>query len=221
MELWNFDVSTAALPLAWPLLMEPLPRWEVATNCQSMPYPSMSTLDVATAVQNGYRLACPLLCPEQVFAVMASCWRDREQRPSFAQLHAILTDMQADDLDVFDIEREVRALAARPQESSLLNFNEQHRTLAANHTSHHGEQVTATEATLVDDFEQAPSNGIDKSPHRKRMNDLLNNGAGLPKSSARSQRPTARQVLNVAVQNNHLQRKKVVEHRDYVRLTLL
>ena len=192
--------------------MEPLPRWEVATNCQSMPYPSMSTLDVATAVQNGYRLACPLLCPEQVFAVMASCWRNREQRPSFTQLHIVLNDMQVVNDDNSTLEAQVlhhvtsglvgtaSTTSPVPIPCAIIGYNATEHIAPATDSS-----TTASVANLchLGPTQPLPANA---------PAELLSDG----------KRPaTARRVLRLAPADYQAERKRIVEHRDYRRLTLL
>ncbi|XP_004644246.1 protein-tyrosine kinase 6 [Octodon degus] len=51
------------------------------------PYPGMSNHEAFLKVDAGYRMPCPLECPDNVYGLMCSCWsRDPEQRPCFKAL---------------------------------------------------------------------------------------------------------------------------------------
>ena len=52
------------------------------------PYPGMSNAQVLEAIQQGYRMPCPMGCPDQLYEIMTECWReDPESRPTFETLH--------------------------------------------------------------------------------------------------------------------------------------
>ena len=51
------------------------------------PYPGMNNAQVLDALKNGYRMPCPMGCPEQLYEVMKECWRDdASSRPRFETL---------------------------------------------------------------------------------------------------------------------------------------
>ena len=51
------------------------------------PYPGMNNAQVLDALQNGYRMPCPMGCPEPLYEIMRECWRDEEaSRPTFETL---------------------------------------------------------------------------------------------------------------------------------------
>ena len=51
------------------------------------PYPGMNNAQVLEALQNGYRMPCPVGCPEELYEIMRECWRDQpETRPAFKAL---------------------------------------------------------------------------------------------------------------------------------------
>ena len=48
------------------------------------PYPGMNNVQVLEALQTGYRMPCPMGCPEQLYEIMRECWRDDPAlRPTF------------------------------------------------------------------------------------------------------------------------------------------
>ena len=51
------------------------------------PYSGMNNAQVLESVQTGYRLPCPMGCPEQLYEVIRECWRDdAASRPTFDTL---------------------------------------------------------------------------------------------------------------------------------------
>ena len=51
------------------------------------PYPGMSNAQVLEAIQQDYRMPCPMGCPDQLYEIMRECWReDPESRPTFETL---------------------------------------------------------------------------------------------------------------------------------------
>eukprot|EP00045_Choanoeca_perplexa_P003467 m.31352 g.31352 ORF g.31352 m.31352 type:complete len:1235 (+) comp12063_c0_seq1:159-3863(+) len=171
--------------------------WEVATNCQSMPYPTMSSaLDVATAVKNGYRLGCPLLCPEQIFAVMASCWRARELRPTFDQLKTILLSMvNAVGHDSLDLDPPLgrvlsHSVGVTPDPS-------------IRPSGHHDPSSLMVSPDAVSSLQVAsPINQPDTSTKRHQL-------------------PAQPRQLRIVAKSNQAERQRIVDNRDYHRLTLL
>ena len=51
------------------------------------PYPGMNNAQVLDALQTGYRIPCPMGCPELLYEIMRECWRnDAASRPTFETL---------------------------------------------------------------------------------------------------------------------------------------
>ena len=51
------------------------------------PYPGMNNRQVVEALQTGYRMPCPMGCPEQLYEIMRECWKDDfASRPAFETL---------------------------------------------------------------------------------------------------------------------------------------
>ena len=51
------------------------------------PYPRMTDSEVIEALKTGYRMPCPMGCPEQLYDIMKECWRDEAaSRPTFKAL---------------------------------------------------------------------------------------------------------------------------------------
>ena len=60
--------------------------YETVTHGQ-FPYPDMSDSQVLEAIQQDYRMPCPMGCPDQLYEIMRECWReDPESRPTFETL---------------------------------------------------------------------------------------------------------------------------------------
>ncbi|CAH0562314.1 unnamed protein product [Brassicogethes aeneus] len=69
--------------------------WELTTLAQQ-PYIEIDPFEMAAYLKDGYRLAQPINCPDELFAVMAYCWAmSAEERPSFMQLHVCLQEFYA------------------------------------------------------------------------------------------------------------------------------
>uniref|UniRef100_A0A4W3I801 Tyrosine-protein kinase RYK n=1 Tax=Callorhinchus milii TaxID=7868 RepID=A0A4W3I801_CALMI len=69
--------------------------WELMTLGQT-PYVDIDPFEMAAYLKDGYRIAQPINCPDELFAVMACCWAlDREERPKFQQLVQCLTEFHA------------------------------------------------------------------------------------------------------------------------------
>ncbi|XP_076145690.1 tyrosine-protein kinase yes-like [Alosa pseudoharengus] len=57
----------------------------------SQPYPGMVNKKVLEQVERGYRMPCPLGCPESLYELMCLCWmKEREERPTFDYLQSFL-----------------------------------------------------------------------------------------------------------------------------------
>ncbi|XP_069752604.1 tyrosine-protein kinase RYK isoform X2 [Narcine bancroftii] len=69
--------------------------WELMTLGQT-PYVDIDPFEMAAYLKDGYRIAQPINCPDELFAVMACCWAlDREERPKFQQLVQCLSEFHA------------------------------------------------------------------------------------------------------------------------------
>ncbi|XP_063241635.1 tyrosine-protein kinase Drl-like [Bacillus rossius redtenbacheri] len=66
--------------------------WELTTLAQQ-PYAEVDPFEMADYLRDGYRLAQPLCCPDELFALMACCWFTApEERPAFSQLLSCLQE---------------------------------------------------------------------------------------------------------------------------------
>lgn len=66
--------------------------WELTTLAQQ-PYVEVDAFEMASYLRDGYRLAQPINCPDELFAVMAYCWAmSADERPTFSQLIVCLQD---------------------------------------------------------------------------------------------------------------------------------
>ena len=51
------------------------------------PYANMNNAQVIEELQNGYRMPCPVNCPEQLYEMMTECWNDdADCRPTFESM---------------------------------------------------------------------------------------------------------------------------------------
>ncbi|GFR99328.1 fibroblast growth factor receptor [Elysia marginata] len=67
--------------------------WELYTF-GGTPYPQVTTEQLRELHEKGYRLSRPPACPEKLYRIMRSCWRDdARQRPSFKQLEYTLDSL--------------------------------------------------------------------------------------------------------------------------------
>ena len=64
------------------------------------PYPGMKNDEVLEALQSGYRMPCPMGCPEQLHEIMRECWKDdASSRPTFEMLHWMLEEFFTTDAE--------------------------------------------------------------------------------------------------------------------------
>ena len=76
-DVWSFGVTMC----------------EVVTKGR-MPYPGMNNPQVLEAVDRGYRMPKPDGCPDTLYEIMLSCWKDEpESRWTFDYLQSALQDM--------------------------------------------------------------------------------------------------------------------------------
>ncbi|KAM4697118.1 LOW QUALITY PROTEIN: epithelial discoidin domain-containing receptor 1 [Rhinophrynus dorsalis] len=73
--------------------------WEILMLCKEQPYGELSDEDVIENAGEVFRdsrkqiyLSCPPPCPQPLYELMLQCWsRDCRERPSFQDIHALLT----------------------------------------------------------------------------------------------------------------------------------
>ncbi|XP_077963737.1 tyrosine-protein kinase RYK isoform X2 [Gasterosteus aculeatus] len=89
-SLLNNDFSSASDVWAFGVSL-----WELMTLGQT-PYVDIDPFEMSAYLKDGYRIAQPINCPDELFAVMACCWAlDPEERPKFQQLVQCLTEFHA------------------------------------------------------------------------------------------------------------------------------
>ncbi|XP_056459580.1 tyrosine-protein kinase RYK isoform X1 [Gadus chalcogrammus] len=89
-SLLNHDFSSASDVWAFGVTL-----WELMTLGQT-PYVDIDPFEMSAYLKDGYRIAQPINCPDELFAVMACCWAlDPEERPKFQQLVQCLTEFHA------------------------------------------------------------------------------------------------------------------------------
>ncbi|XP_058799259.1 tyrosine-protein kinase Dnt-like [Phymastichus coffea] len=86
-SLLNKSFSTASDVWSFGVLL-----WELTTLAQQ-PYVEVDPFEMANYLRDGYRLAQPVNCPDELFAVMAYCWAmSPDERPTFSQLIVCLQE---------------------------------------------------------------------------------------------------------------------------------
>lgn len=66
--------------------------WELLTLCQQ-PYADIDPFEMSAYLQDGFRLAQPVNCPDELFTVMACCWAlAPNERPTFSQLSVFMNE---------------------------------------------------------------------------------------------------------------------------------
>lgn len=66
--------------------------WEMLTLGQ-IPYAEIDPFEMAAYLREGYRIAQPMNCPDELFTVLAYCWNTNpDDRPKFSQLLICLQD---------------------------------------------------------------------------------------------------------------------------------
>ncbi|XP_065357599.1 tyrosine-protein kinase Drl [Calliphora vicina] len=66
--------------------------WEMCTLAK-MPYAEIDPYEMEHYLKDGYRLAQPINCPDELFNIMAYCWASLPtERPSFSQLQVCLSE---------------------------------------------------------------------------------------------------------------------------------
>ncbi|BES91902.1 determination of muscle attachment site [Nesidiocoris tenuis] len=66
--------------------------WELTTLAQQ-PYVEIDPFEIPEYLRDGYRLAQPVNCPDELFGVMAYCWAmSPDDRPTFPQLQVCLQE---------------------------------------------------------------------------------------------------------------------------------
>nr|AAX33387.1 RE71902p [Drosophila melanogaster] len=66
--------------------------WELCTSAKQ-PYAEVDPFEMEHYLKDGYRLAQPFNCPDELFTIMAYCWALLPaERPTFAQLQSCLSE---------------------------------------------------------------------------------------------------------------------------------
>ncbi|XP_062315990.1 protein-tyrosine kinase 6-like isoform X3 [Osmerus eperlanus] len=66
----------------------------------SVPYPAFSNLEVYSQVFNGYRMPAPPKCPDILYDIMLSCWKDLpSDRPDFKDLSPWLESINLNEVE--------------------------------------------------------------------------------------------------------------------------
>ncbi|KAG9341581.1 hypothetical protein JZ751_019094 [Albula glossodonta] len=82
-------------PVRW-MALESLLNNDFSSASDVTPYVDIDPFEMAAYLKDGYRIAQPINCPDELFAVMACCWAlDPEERPKFQQLVQCLTEFHA------------------------------------------------------------------------------------------------------------------------------
>lgn len=72
-DVWSFGIT----------------MWELFSYGRA-PYGKVKTTMIQKAVREGLRLSCPAGCPQEVWALLCSCWLvDPTDRPTFAELQYV------------------------------------------------------------------------------------------------------------------------------------
>lgn len=62
-------------------------------NIQSCPFSGMTKGEVMSSLQRGYRMPQPDSCPQELYDIMMSCWKNKpEDRPTFDYMQSVLDD---------------------------------------------------------------------------------------------------------------------------------
>ena len=74
-----------------------------------IPYTGMNNDEVLERLQTGYRIPCPMGCPEGLYKIMRECWRDQaDSRPTFESLHWRMEDFFVENEPTHLYLREIR-----------------------------------------------------------------------------------------------------------------
>ncbi|XP_056620249.1 tyrosine-protein kinase SRK2 [Triplophysa dalaica] len=76
--------------------------YEIFTFGQ-MPYPAMTNNQVIKKLSTGYRMPCPVNCPNYLYEIMTECWKEvPAERPTFETLQWKLEDFFEVDVSSYD-----------------------------------------------------------------------------------------------------------------------
>ncbi|XP_025111038.1 tyrosine-protein kinase SYK-like isoform X2 [Pomacea canaliculata] len=82
---WKFDTKSDVWSYGVTL-------WEAASY-GAKPYYKMKAQELLQFLEEGNRLAKPISCSEEVYEVMLSCWKDKDERPTFKDLVSRMEDL--------------------------------------------------------------------------------------------------------------------------------
>lgn len=62
-------------------------------NIRACPFSGMTKGEVMSSLQRGYRMPQPDSCPQELYDIMMSCWKNKpEERPTFDYMQSVLDD---------------------------------------------------------------------------------------------------------------------------------
>uniref|UniRef100_A0AAY4B0Y2 Tyrosine-protein kinase n=1 Tax=Denticeps clupeoides TaxID=299321 RepID=A0AAY4B0Y2_9TELE len=71
------------------------------------PYPGMTNPEVIRNLDKNYRMPCPDSCPDEVYQLMLTCWKEKpEDRPTFDHLQDLLNDFFVATEGQYEMQRE-------------------------------------------------------------------------------------------------------------------
>ncbi|XP_053372508.1 uncharacterized protein LOC123564547 [Mercenaria mercenaria] len=90
--IFNMTFSTASDIWSFGIVL-----YEIVT-LGGAPYPALSNVELLQALKQGYRMARPDNCSQEIYDIMLDCWKEApELRPSFSQICNVFTSMLEED----------------------------------------------------------------------------------------------------------------------------
>ncbi|RMX38498.1 hypothetical protein pdam_00015234 [Pocillopora damicornis] len=112
--------------------------WEIFT-LGGTPYPGIPVERLFTILKNGYRMECPINCPDNIYKIMVKCWSENaKSRPEFFELTEQLDELlssessqeyievlakSVDCLAEVEMESGQTAESQNPQEANIIHEN--------------------------------------------------------------------------------------------------
>ncbi|CTQ87067.1 receptor protein-tyrosine kinase [Caenorhabditis elegans] len=183
--------------------------WEIMT-LGGTPYPTIAMPELYANLKEGYRMEPPHLCPQEVYHLMCSCWREKlEERPSFKTIVDYLDWMltmtnetiegSQEFNDQFFSERSTASGPVSPMES--FQKKRKHRPLSAPVNL-----PSEPQHTICDDYESNFSVEPPNDPNHLYCNDnMLKNHIITPETS----QLYIHKVLNEPIGNGYVRQDKL------------
>eukprot|EP00081_Caenorhabditis_elegans_P010147 NP_001300359.1 Myoblast growth factor receptor egl-15 [Caenorhabditis elegans] len=187
--------------------------WEIMT-LGGTPYPTIAMPELYANLKEGYRMEPPHLCPQEVYHLMCSCWREKlEERPSFKTIVDYLDWMltmtnetiegSQEFNDQFFSERSTASGPVSPMES--FQKKRKHRPLSAP-VNLPSEVDQNPQHTICDDYESNFSVEPPNDPNHLYCNDnMLKNHIITPETS----QLYIHKVLNEPIGNGYVRQDKL------------